>query len=284
MNKYDVAVAYRIYPRISKIPAIFHQDKAALAAFCLRSFRASLGNLRAKLFVLLDQCPAQYEALFLKYFNPGDLELIRLDGIGNQKTFQRQLDVLTNQNDADAVYFAEDDYFYRGNMFGSMLDFLQTNPDADFISPYDHPDYYSLQLHPRRQEIRADAHLHWRTAASTCLTFLTTKRTLIKTKDVFSTYESGNFDVSLWLSLTKQGVKNPAIISSLFRSRKSNPQWNLMRLSWARYWKHILFGQRYRLWVPVPSIATHMEKAFLATAVEWERLFNENAEIGNSSM
>ena len=33
-----------------------------------------------------------------------------------------------------------------------------------------------------------------------------------------------------------------------------------MRLSWARYWKQILFGQRYRLWVPVPSIATHMEK------------------------
>ena len=104
--------------------------------------------------MLLDQCPAQYEALFLKCFNPGDLELIRLDGIGNQKTFQRQLDVLTSQNDADAVYFAEDDYFYRENMFGIMLDFLQTNPDVDFISPYDHPDYYSLQLHPRRQEIR----------------------------------------------------------------------------------------------------------------------------------
>lgn len=284
MKKYSLAVAYRIYPRVSKIPAIYPQDKFALAELCLRSFRASLGDLRVKLFVLLDQCPAQYESLFLKCFNPGDLELFRLNGVGNQKTFQRQLDLLLNQNDADIVYFAEDDYFYRKNEFGFMLDFLGQNPDADFISPYDHPDYYSLPLHPRTQEIRVDSHRHWRTTSSTCLTFLTTKKTLAKTRNIFSTYASGNADVSLWLSLTKQCVKNPAMMSRLFRSRRLDRYWHLARLSWDRSWQQIIFGPRYHLWVPIPSIATHIEKAFLAPTVDWQTLLKENAKVNNSIM
>jgi hypothetical protein len=227
MKKYDLAVAYRIYPRISKTPAIYPQDKFALAELCLRSFRASLGNMRVKMFVLLDQCPVEYESLFLDNFNPADMELLRLDGEGNLKTFKRQIEILVNQNDADAVYFAEDDYFYRENEFGLMMDFLKQNPDADFISPYDHPDYYSLPLHPRRQEIRIGSSRHWHTGASTCLTFLTTKKILIRTKETFATYSSGNYDASVWLSLTQQSVKNPAISSRLFRSRKSDPQWNI---------------------------------------------------------
>jgi hypothetical protein len=277
MKKYDLAVAYRIYPRVSKIPAMHPQDKFALSELCLRSFRASLGNLRVKMYALLDQCPAEYESLFLKHFDPDDLELIRLPGIGNLKTFQRQIELLLEQKHADAVYFAEDDYFYRKNEFSSMLDFLRQNPDADFVSPYDHPDYYSLSLHPRRQEIRAGSSLHWRTASSTCLTFLTTKKALAKTAGIFSTYSSGNFDVSLWLALTKQCFDNPAMMLRFFSSRKQDSSWYFSKLSWKHCWSQIVFGSRYRLWIPIPSIATHMEKACLAPGIDWVALFNEES-------
>jgi len=270
-QKYDVAIAYRIYPRVSKIPAMFPEDKFRLAKLCLRSLRASLGGVRAKMFVLLDGCPRAFEGLFTECFDGSDLELIRLDGIGNRQTFSRQIEILLKQDSADAIYFAEDDYFYLPGQFEVMLNFLRECPDADFVSPYDHPDYYSLPLHSSRQVIRQHGDRHWRTAASTCLTFLTTKRMLARTRRVFQTYVDRNPDVSLWLSLTKQAVFDPAIIRRCFRERIAVG--GFVAVSWLYGWPQILGGKRRRLWVPNPSIATHMEDRFLAPGIDWRAHF-----------
>jgi hypothetical protein len=280
MNKreYDVAVAYRIYPRVSKIPAMFPEDKLQLARLCLRSFRASLGTVRAKMFVLLDGCPPESGDIFTECFNSSDLELIRFDGVGNRQTFSRQIEILLKQDCADAVYFAEDDYFYLPGQFEVMLNFLRDCPDADFISPYDHPDYYSLALHSGRQLTRTHRDRRWRTAASTCLTFLTTKGTLAKTRRVFQTYAFSNLDVSLWLSLTKQVVFDPAIIYRCFRERIAIG--GFVAVSWLYGWPQILAGQRRKIWIPNPSIATHMEQRFLAPGVDWNAQFQ--SESGNA--
>jgi hypothetical protein len=273
MNKreYDVAVAYRIYPRVSKNPAMFPEDKLQLARLCLRSFRASLGAVRAKMFVLLDGCPPQFEGLFTEFFDSPDLELIRLSGIGNRQTFSRQLKILLDQNDADAVYFAEDDYFYLPGQFEVMLNFLRDCPGADFVSPYDHPDYYNLPLHSGPQLNQEYRDRRWRTAASTCLTFLTAKKTLARTQRVFQTYAFRNLDVSLWLSLTKQVVFDPAIIYRCFRERIKVG--GFVAVSWFYGWPQILAGQRRKLWIPTPSIATHMDHRFLAPGVDWRAHF-----------
>ena len=45
LYNYDLAVAYRIYPGVSKVPPVFSQDKLKLAEFCLKSFKDSLGDL-----------------------------------------------------------------------------------------------------------------------------------------------------------------------------------------------------------------------------------------------
>ena len=270
-SRYDVAVAYRIYPKVSKIPAVFPDDKLKLAGLCLRSFRASLGGLRAKMFVLLDNCPGEYETLFTDCFARADLEFIRLDGIGNQATFVRQIEILLKQKDAEAVYFAEDDYFYLPGQFGLMLDFLKKNADADFISAYDHPDYYQLLLHQCPQEIRADQAGHWRTAGTTCLTFLTTKKTLAATREIFATYADNNWDASLWLSLTKQSLFYPGRNWRWFRERAA--MWNIVTSTWWHGWRQIFFGRRWKLWTPVPGIATHIEKNFLSPGVDWNAAF-----------
>jgi hypothetical protein len=280
MNKreYDVAVAYRIYPRVSKNPAMFPEDKLQLARLCLRSFRASLGAVRAKMFALLDGCPPQFEGLFTECFDSPDLELIRLSGIGNRQTFSRQLKILLDQDYADAVYFAEDDYFYLPGQFEVMLNFLRDCPGADFVSPYDHPDYYNLPLHSGPQLNREYRDRRWRTAASTCLTFLTTKETLTQTRRVFQTYAFRNLDVSLWLSLTKQAVLSPGIIRRCFQERIT--MGGFVAISWLYGWPQILAGQRRKLWIPTPSIATHMEQRFLAPGVDWNALFQ--SESGNA--
>ncbi|GAG88924.1 unnamed protein product, partial [marine sediment metagenome] len=59
--------------------------------------------------------------LFKEYFNEKDLEIIKPHGIGNQATFDLQLEALLKQNNSEFVYFAEDDYFFLPIKFKKML-------------------------------------------------------------------------------------------------------------------------------------------------------------------
>src|SRR5271170_2198357 len=75
---YDLAVAYRIYPKMSASrPPIFAEDKFKLAELCFRSFKGSLGNLKVKLWVLLNHCPPEYEKMFTQSWPAEDLVLVR---------------------------------------------------------------------------------------------------------------------------------------------------------------------------------------------------------------
>jgi hypothetical protein len=95
---YDLAVAYRIYPKVSKVPPVFSDNKFKLSELCLRSFKNSLGSLKVKIWALLDNCPPEYEELFKKYFDINDLEIVKLPGIGDRGTIKKQVHILTEQN------------------------------------------------------------------------------------------------------------------------------------------------------------------------------------------
>ncbi len=264
---YDVAVAYRIYPNVSRVPPVFPDDKYKLSELCLKSFKDSLGSLKVKMFVLLDNCPPSYEDLFKRYFDEKDVELIRLNGVGNRATFDMQIDVLLDQNVSEIVYFAEDDYLYLPNQFESMVQFLREGEHVDFVSPYDHLDYYVLDLHNQKNFINFSNDKHWRTAASTCLTFLTTKTKLRKTQNVFRSYTKGNDDVSVWLSLTKHKLFNPLVLLKYYRT--NGHFFDFILRAWQFCWRQILFGKRRNLWVPIPSVATHLERDHLAPTFTW---------------
>jgi hypothetical protein len=269
MPAYDLAVAYRVYPKVSP-PARtlpFGDDKLALAEACLRSFRDSLGPLRVKLWAVLDTCPPAYTAVFRRYFPASDLEIVPLEKAGNTATFSRQIDILLAQQAAELVYFAEDDYFYLPGQFAEMPEFLQRHSDVDFVSPYDHPDCYRLPLHRGSKLLRAAGARHWRTAASTCLTFLTRRRTLAEYERVFRSYARGNFDCSMWLSLTKHRVRNP--LAALRFLAHNDFAWKIFAKAWLFAGPQIAFGRRSSLWVPVPAIATHLDSAGLAPGVNW---------------
>ncbi len=45
--------------------------------------------------------------------------------------------------------------------------------------------------------------------------------------------------------------------------------------AWRLNWKQILFGKRWKLWCPIPSIATHMEKKSLAPVIDWDQIFQK---------
>ena len=264
----DLAIAYRIYPGVSKTPAIFSDDKFQLSELCLRSFKRALGTMKVKVWALLDGCPPAYEELFRRYFSAEELEVISLDRIGNLPTFTRQIEILTAQSGAEIVYFAEDDYFYFPDALGKMVEFIRRNKDVDFVTPYDHPDAYEtcerLESHP----IKADGDRHWRGASSTCLTFMARRSSLEQAKKIFKSYTSGNNDCSLWISLTqKLGLLDPRVHCSDVNRVKL---W-LLAMRWG--WRQVLFGRRYTLWSPMPTLATHMEGPCVAPLVDWQAHF-----------
>src|ERR1700733_2450659 len=101
MTNYDLAVAYRIYPKVSK-PSLglpFSDDKLQLSEICLQSFKDSVKGLRVKLWALLDGCPESYASLFTKFFSAQDLVLVRLPSVGNLATFGKQVEFLLTQID-----------------------------------------------------------------------------------------------------------------------------------------------------------------------------------------
>jgi hypothetical protein len=270
VDRYDIAVAYRVYPGLSSVAEPFGLEKEQLARACLRSFRESLGPLRARIWAILDGCPPVFGDMFRETFPAQDLTVEELEGAGNVGTFERQLDLLTGQNDSAFVFLAEDDYLFRPNAFPALLEFLSTFPDADFVTPYDHPDYYRLGLTRPRCRVRVSGNCHWRTAGTTCLTFLTRRETLQATRGLFETYRRGNYDSSIWLSLTRHRVLNPMAMLSL--ARKSRTLRVALGKAWIFGWRQILFGKKRSLWAPMPSVATHLDEQGLASGYEWDSL------------
>ena len=146
-----------------------------------------------------------------------------------------------------------------------MVEFLKENDDVHFVSPYDHVDDYTLKLHDHPNQVKATAYRHWRTASSTCLTFLTDKETLEETKKIFETYTRGNHDASMWLSLTKFNLFNPI---KVVKYRKEHLYTEIIFKSWRYGVKQLLFGNRWQLWVPLPTIGIHLESDFLPQTEE----------------
>jgi len=55
------------------------------------------------------------------------------------------------------VYFAEDDYFYR-DCVDEMIELIRNRRNVDFVTPYDHPDYYQDEIDPRKPRFLVNLH------------------------------------------------------------------------------------------------------------------------------
>jgi glycosyltransferase involved in cell wall biosynthesis len=270
----DLAIAYRIYPGISKTPAAWADDKFKLSTYGVRSFKQALGTLRIKMWVLLDGCPPEYEELFRAHFTEDELIVLNLNRIGNLPTFAMQVDLLSRQTEAELVYFAEDDYFYLPGALVEMVDFLRGNERADFVTPYDHSGNYDPLLGRERHLIKPFGKRHWRTCTATCLTFLARRESLLRIRWLFDTYAKGNEDGSIWMAVTqKTGLLNPRVYA------RNSVMFKLWLKAWFWGFRQILFGSSYSLWGPIPSLSTHLESLCLAPVVDWKVEFRR-AEQG----
>jgi len=276
VNSNKLAIAYRIYPGVSKVPPVFPDDKYRLAELCLKSFRQALGTIQVKLWVIFDSCPSKYIDLFKKYFTEEEFIPVEMTKAGNQKTFGKQMEILMWQDFSELIYFAEDDYFYLPDTIQEITELLKERRDIDFVTPYDHPDYYNHKLHNYPKQSFLHGNRHWRNGASTCMTFMTTKSTLKKSWDVFHTYTNNNYDTSLWLSLTKMKIRNPLLFLKFIFTDKHLAK--VFLKSWLNTPGQNIAGKPYKLFVPVPTLATHTDSLCLAPGVNWEEEFNKLIE------
>lgn len=250
----DLAIAYRICAKPSKnAPENF--SKFA----CLKSFKEALGNLDVHIWVIMDGCPKSYEEAFTKFWAMDDLTFFHCDRIGNAGTFRKQVEILLEQNESSMVYFAEDDYLYEPNAIEKAMDFILDTKYVypHFVTCYDHPDYDNALIHPLSFKVPKTNHLKWIERRSTTLTFLTDKSTLRKTKAVFLNRLAETSDFARWLALTKTGMFNP---TQLVRWLPHKFLIYSFVTAWLFHWRQIIFGRRYTLFAPSPSLANHMVK------------------------
>jgi hypothetical protein len=278
--RYDLAVAYRIYPKASSLrPPIFAEDKLKLAELCLKSFKKSLGGLRVKLWVLLNNCPPAFEDIFTRLFAPEDLVLVRYPGVGPGITLREQFRILVEQTDAEIVHFAEDDYFYLPGQMEAGVNFLKQNADADFVTPYESPDLYTIDLHDLALETREFGGKKWSSCLSTTHTFMAKRAALLECRGLFERLFAarGNQtipDLAMWMALTKKRVFNP--VKFVRWSLTHHWFWAAsIFLSWYHCWRQIFFGRRFKLWSPHPCLATHMVAGLEAPGVDWPEEFQK---------
>jgi len=270
--KYDLAVAYRIYPGVSKVPPVYPHDKLQLARFCLESFHKALEGITVKMYVLLDGCPEEYTQLFLEFFPKEDLVFIPLSKEGNKKTFERQIEILTTQEDADTIYFAEDDYFYIKNL-KPILDVIRAKK-ADFISPYEHPSCYTddHKVPPEKEVFENQTYIHVQHA---CLTFMASKESLLQNKKIFQIYSNWfASDYTLWsiITLGRDFFKYTPYLGRIAEYTMINLKvfGTMVMYGFLRF----LTNRKYILLMPVGTFATHLESNFLSPGVNWDTYFN----------
>ena len=269
---YDLVIAYRIYPRISKVPPAYPHDKFKLSKLCLESLATALVGLKVKMYVLLDGCPAEYAQLFRTTCPAIDLELLELPTIGNKQTFKKQIEILSEQNDAEVVYFAEDDYFYIKPL-KNMVDFVRRGK-ANFVTPYEHPVCYTTK-HVIDNHLSLFEGQRYATVQHACLTFMTSKKTLLANQKflrIFSDWFGSDFVV--WGCITL-GSRFFLYLRLLVHPRNYTLEsLKVYGSMWYFAWYRFIINRKFKLYMPINTFATHMEQNFLSPGVDWSTVFN----------
>ncbi len=274
--QYDIAVAWRIYPGISKKPLICSDSKFELVKTSFLSFLRSVKNLKISYYFILDGCPQEYKKMVEVLFEAEKKLIIETNFIGNLATFAKQIEILCTQNDAELVYFAEDDYLYMPGVFEKIPAFIMSHKDVDFVTCYLHNDIFTHTMHDHERQVKYFNNNLWISCNSTCLTFMTTVETLRRTRQVFLTYCKGNNDCALWLVLTKKHIYDPVIyVKYLFTNRECL---GILKRAVKYSFLYFFSLKKYTLWAPYPAIGTHLDSGYQSPGVDWMKVANMNRE------
>lgn len=126
----------------------------------------------------------------LKYcFNDPQIHLQLIKGGSDLNSFliTTQLAQESTEFDTDLIYFLENDYLHKFGWISNVFELYQSSCEFDYLSLYDHNDKYIYDIYKDlvSKIIVTNTH-HWRTAPSTCATFLLSKTKLNRDYDVLT--------------------------------------------------------------------------------------------------
>lgn len=177
-------------------------SKHQVIDWSFKSFCTAFRGVRARVLFILDSpdeatldiisaCPFTNDREIVNTQDGGDMPN------GNLVTFLAQLEA--GQHAKEPVLLVEDDYWWVPGAGKKMEDISNK---FDFVTPYDHPNYYKHESHTVPRRIYFEDNQHWQEVFSTTLTFMAKDgETLRKVKPIFERY--GTADFPAWLEITK---------------------------------------------------------------------------------
>ena len=283
---FDLYVAYRAFKNPGNkadylAPEEYRGDKTLVARSAWQSFIASLEGLNTYILVILEG-PDEWEQFYTNVSFNGVVEVRRCIGQTNETTFRRQARACQLQSDAEIVAFVEDDYLWRPGACAEIVRFMRSS-GVEFVTPYDHGEHFYKRHHIIRSELfDCDRLPFYRTVARTTCTFFATREAVWKHRRAFEAYRDFPplrrpftfSDVSLWTIITKHKAFNPAeFLHALFFERYV--AWSRF-IAWLTCPLQLLFVKRSRLCVPVPSLASHLNKEDMPPGVDWHAMIRES--------
>jgi hypothetical protein len=226
-------IIYRISDTgYNKIKPSYIQNENCLNN-CLKVFAHSDCNWS----IIADNISAETNDMIQKYISRDHIDYVSVGhGAG---TFNLALDYALQLDDAEIVYFIENDYLHKNN----SLTILQEGFDlgAEFISLYDHPDKYINGINPYVSDggeitkVFLSNSCHWKLTNSTTMTFAAKVNTIKRYESILRNYtlDTCPKDFDMWISLRNAG-------SSLI--------------------------------TPIPGYSTHGETAWLSPLTNWEEI------------
>lgn len=89
--------------------------------------------------------------------------------------------------DDDLLYFLENDYLHRPGWLSALTEFERAQVPWDYLALYDHPDLYMTDMYRSwKSKVVLAGDCHWQTAPSTCWTFITRKKRLLRDKHLLA--------------------------------------------------------------------------------------------------
>ena len=170
------------------------QDKYLLVKACFESMLMAFKDTEHTLVILLDKPTVLFRSLFAGFTVEetyyGDFTE------GNIGSFHRQIELGVQ----DDFLFVEDDYYFLPDTGPKILQAIQ---ELDgFVTPYDHPSWYTEEIHKYQRTVKLIGDHHWASIASTTLTFGGKKEYLLQEANTMKKY--GWADHPMWLDITNR--------------------------------------------------------------------------------
>lgn len=230
-------VFYRICPFPNGKSALFTNDKLKLTEFCLKSFVRAFKDVKPEMTFILDSCPDEYAKMIFDNV-PFKKDILSFDGLGNEGSFHMQLSMAATYD--GPVMLQEDDYFYL-NEVGSILDDALKCVEKWFDNDNKFFTPYDHPDYYNKEWHNYEKVMHY---IGDCK--------WMRVDSTCLTFATNGKTIKKYLDIIKSF------------GTADHPMWvHLKKLGCSLY-------------SAFPSLATHMDKEFLAPNINWQEEFEKN--------